>query len=751
MRAVLGYLFACLCLKILVNVGGTTAGEARSDKRAQAVELYGRAIQYEKEGSPKPAIELYKKALKLDPAMGEAYLNLGNRLNGASSYVAFKQAAQVSHQSGARPDKVLHAKALTNLGLFLVSEDASTVAAPVEASRQAIAFFLEALESTPGNVDTLYSLGNVYEKEGLRQKAYEIYDSVLRLAPMHVGANLNTGNIMLYAGYYNQSWQYYKRALSNPSLSDEDRAGALNNAAAAFRLMDDEKQSMVLSRQVLSLEPENEEAMLNVYKSKVSLADWEGIAEDIGNLIGLTRAQLSLGPSCTLDPVYASLLPVSSTFMLRVAHANIVSYNNYTPVPRDDSIDSNVGKHFVANKGTSLRKKLVVGYVASDFNEGHPTGHLIRGVLDSHDRAHISVHCYGRGRDDGSEQRRRIIEACDVFENVSAIGNFEVAKTISQNGVHIFVDLMAHTCPICLSVAAYRPGAIVVNYFGYPGTIGSGSYAQYIVVDRNIVVPERVRAEISEKAVYLPHHYQANEFPSAVSSCTNCTRQSHLKVQAGIPETAKVVFCNFNTMYKIEQDVFAVWMNILRRVPGSVFWVLVPKGNTGVEAKVNVFREAVQFGVSPSRIIFAKRVKKVHHLDRYQFCDVFLDTFIYGAHSTASEAMWALTPVVTLEGQPFRSRVAADVLKANGIGELVVHSKKAYEDVSVKLGTTPGLRLVVRKILANNALLWPLFDTQRLTQNLDRAYKAIWAVREIGIDPVNIVVAPRAPYVVAGS
>ena len=213
-----------------------------------------------------------------------------------------------------------------------------------------------------------------------------------------------------------------------------------------------------------------------------------------------------------------------------------------------------------------------------------------------------------------------------------------------------------------------------------------------------------------------------------------------------------VVMCNFNTIDKLEQQVFSVWMSILSRVPNSVLWVLAPKGKTGVEVRSNFLKEASHFRVDKRRIIVARRVPKFEHLDRYRYCDMFLDTFIYNAHSTASDALWAFVPLVTFEGEAFQSRVASDLLQNIGLNELVVHSKREFEGVAVRLGKSKFMRQQIRKKLANNALKTPLFDTMRIAKNLERSYQIMWEVKQtLNLSQQNIVVAPTDSFVASKS
>ena len=727
----------------------------------EAIQTFNKGNTFHRDETIDKAIMYYKKAIELFPLLGEAYLNLGNIYEGDLSYQMYLKAVEVSGPNSLCQNRPLYANALANLGHYLVEKKNAKTnkVADFDTIEKAIGYYKEAVRHEPKHDGAWYNLGIAYEKQGFRQEAYDAYKRVLALEPMHTGANLNMGNLMMYGGYHNLSLAYHARALKSPGLTNFYRIGTLNNMGETYRFLGDVKKSLEMNRKALSYSPDDNMTIFNIYKCKRTLCDWEGIDDEISFLIDLTRTQLRSGPQCTMMPYDASLLPVEKKFLLNVATANTFVYDSLPHATRSTANDHLVGKS----------QKLIVGYTGYDFNN-HPMGHLTCGVLELHDRTKLGVHCYPYGSDDKSPQRSRIIHACDVFKNVTMLADFKIASTMSDNGVHIAVDLMAHTRGTRLGVAAYHPGAILVNYLGYPGTIGSYRYADYVIVDKNIVVPETARDEMSEKIVYLPHHYQANDFPLHVDFCggysTSLVRTDNSRVVdtvvdaacapknipskravEGIPGDASVVMCNFNTIDKLEQEVFSIWMSILSQTPGSVLWLMAPKGKVGDDVAINFKREAAHFGVAPRRIVVARRVPKFTHLDRYRYCDLFLDTFIYGAHSTASDALWAYVPIVTFEGSQFQSRVAADLIQAIGADELVVHSRRAFEDVSVRLAKSPLTLLAIRKKLAHHSLLWPLFDTQRMTVNLERSYKAMWEIKQtFKRSPMNVVIAPATEY-----
>jgi predicted O-linked N-acetylglucosamine transferase (SPINDLY family) len=254
---------------------------------------------------------------------------------------------------------------------------------------------------------------------------------------------------------------------------------------------------------------------------------------------------------------------------------------------------------------------------------------------------------------------------------------------------------------------------VQAQYLGFPGTMGA-DYIDYIIGDRT-VIPEADRSFYSEKVVYLPDTYQANDSARRIADRTPS------RAEAGLPEVG-FVFCSFNNTYKIAPDIFAVWMRLLERVDGGVLWLF----QDNEAAARNLRREAEARGVSPQRLVFAPRADFAEHLARHRLADLFLDTLPYGAHTTASDALWAGLPVLTCLGTTFPGRVAASLLKAVGLPELITTTLTDYEALALKLARERDVLAAVKAKLVANRDRAPLFDTARYTRNLEAAYVGMW-------------------------
>ncbi|ALF56607.1 UDP-N-acetylglucosamine--peptide N-acetylglucosaminyltransferase SEC [Nostoc piscinale CENA21] len=374
----------------------------------------------------------------------------------------------------------------------------------------------------------------------------------------------------------------------------------------------------------------------------------------------------------------------------------------------------------------SLTGRLRIGYLSNDFRN-HATSHLMRSLFNLHDRANFEIFAYSFGADDKSEYRQYIATNCEQFRDITTLSIEESAQQIYDDGIHILVDLKGYTAGSRSGILALKPAPIQVNYLGYPGTMGA-DFIDYMIGDA-IVTPPEFADSFSEKLVILPHSYQVNDYQQAIAA-TSVSRS-----QYGLPEQG-FVYCCFNNNYKIEPQIFDVWMRILAAVPGSVLWLLV----RFPAAEDNLKKAAEARGIDSDRLIFAQYHRKAEHLARHQLADLFLDTLYCNAHTTASDALWAGLPVLTCRGETFASRVGASLLTAVGLPDLVSHNLEQYEQLAIHLGNSPETLLKLKQRLAQNLMSYPLFDTPRFTHNLEQAYFAMWHIYSAGQLPQPIIV-----------
>ncbi|GAN00278.1 TPR domain protein [alpha proteobacterium U9-1i] len=353
-------------------------------------------------------------------------------------------------------------------------------------------------------------------------------------------------------------------------------------------------------------------------------------------------------------------------------------------------------------------RRLRIGYVSSDLR-GHAVGYLMAQLFEAHDSANVETFVYycGPPADDGIQQR--IKASVDHWTDIRTLNDDQAAAAIASDEIDILVDVNGHTREARLGVFARRPAPIIVNWLGYPGTMGS-PYHHYIIGDE-WVIPEAMEQNYSERVLRLPC-YQPNDRKRIVAN-TNPTR-----AEAGLPEDA-FVFCCFNASHKITRYSFARWMEILRQTPESVLWLLdyTPETN----ARLQDAAEAV--GIARERLIFAKKLANPHHLARYPLADLFLDTVPYGAHTTASDALWMGVPVLTYSGSCFAARVCGSLIRAAGLPELVCETPDAFVARAIALAGADRLSLrAYRERLIANRDTCTLFDINLLARKLEELY-----------------------------
>jgi predicted O-linked N-acetylglucosamine transferase (SPINDLY family) len=294
-------------------------------------------------------------------------------------------------------------------------------------------------------------------------------------------------------------------------------------------------------------------------------------------------------------------------------------------------------------------------------------------------------------------------------------------------GIDIAVDLKGFTTDSRTGLFAERCAPVQINYLGYPGTMGA-PFIDYIVADPVLIPPES-QVHYAEKVVYLPHSYQVNDAKRHISD------RAFTRQEVGLPEQG-FVFCSFNNNYKILPSTFSVWMRLLRAVKGSVLWLI----QDNPIAAQNLREAAQAHGVDASRLVFAQRMDLPDHLARHRLADLFLDTLPYNAHTTASDALWAGLPVLTLMGQSFAARVAASLLQALDLPELITDTTQAYEEMALKLAQQPEWMAQIRDKLAHQRLSSTLFDGALFTRHLEKAYKAMHERHQRGLPPAHITV-----------
>jgi protein O-GlcNAc transferase len=419
-----------------------------------------------------------------------------------------------------------------------------------------------------------------------------------------------------------------------------------------------------------------------------------------------------------------------------VANEKVVSPFSLLALNDDALLHKKVSEIYIHSKypfnsalGPILKRpqgqKIRVGYFSADF-KNHAVSILTAELYELHNKNKFEIIAFSFGVDDKSEMRSRLSKAFNRFFDVSGMSDLEIAKLARELQIDIAVDLGGHTQDSGTGIFSYRAAPIQISYIGYLGNMGA-EYYDYLLADKTII-PDNSQKFYSEKIVYLPS-YQVNDRMRIISE------KQFTRAELGLPDTG-FIFCCFNNNYKILPPTFDGWIRILNAVEGSVLFLYADNE----WAKANLIKEAGLHGIDSVRLIFGGRIPAEEYLARYRVCDLFLDTFPYNAGTTASDALWVGLPVLTLMGQSFASRIAASLLRAIGLPELVTTSRAEYEGLAIELAMNPNKLAEIKFKLTSNRLTAPLFDTPLFTKNLEAAYIQMYERYQAGLVPEHILI-----------
>ena len=461
--------------------------------------------------------------------------------------------------------------------------------------------------------------------------------------------------------------------------------------ATGFRDMAMHRQAIECLQTVLALDPGNLQALSHLSYERRHICDWQGLDAEVGALSDtLANAPSGLARVAT---VFAMLsLPIAPDLLLAAARgealAAAVAAKEMAPV--------------LPAQRHGRRPRLAL--LSFDFYE-HPVAQLLVETLEGIDRELFDLVLYASGDDDGSPLRQRVAAAADSFVDIRGMSDSQAAQRIRDDAIDVLVDLQGHTRGHRMAIFAQRPAPVQVAYLGFPGSTGA-PFIDYLIGDP-VVTPLALAPHYSEKLAQMPLTFQPNgrwrPLPQPMS-----------RAAAGLPEAA-FVMCAFNHTYKILPAAFDAWCAVLREVPHAVLWLK----ETNAQLHANVHREAAARGVAAERLVFAKAVPYAEHFSRLALADVFVDTWPYGAHTTAADALWAGVPVVTLYGDSFASRVAASVLNAVGLAELAFQDAADYRCAITALALEPALLAAYRAHLEQQRMNLPLFDSATYTRQFE--------------------------------
>jgi protein O-GlcNAc transferase len=676
------------------------------------------------------AVRSYEKALALRPAFAEAHNNLGYALQLLGRLD--EAMAQYEKAIAIRPD---YHEAHNNLGNALHV---------LNRSDEAIPRYEKALEIKPDYAEAYFNLGTAFRAVGHLEDAILRYEKAIAIRTNYAEAYNSLGNTLLNLGRRNEAIAQYEKAVA---IRPDYLEARINHGDALARIYGDDaavESALTVYDDALALKPKNADvlvkrgnALVRLHRDEEALASFEAALEVDPN-DDFAFSALAHSAIATCD--WNRTATLSQEVPARVAKGRFFDPFDLLAYSTDAALQLACAQSFIGYEvplplpqlwrgGTWRNRKIRIAYVACGFHK-HPTAYLTAELIEIHDRSRFEILGVSIGPDDQSEIRTRLIRGFDQFHDVRDKNIREIAVLLNDLRVDIAVDRSGYTTNARPAIFAARPAPIQVNYIGFPGTLGASFY-DYILADA-IVLPFDQQPFYTEKIVHLPDSYLVNDSKRSIASRTPT------RAEMGLPDRG-FVFCSFNNCYKITPPIFDIWMRLLRRIDGSVLWLLCDRAS----AEANLRREAAARGIDPSRLAFARRVPLQDHLARHRLADLFLDTLPYNAHATASDALWAGLPVVTCCGQSFPGRVAASLLRAIGMPDLITNDLESYERLALRIASEPPLLQELGKRLTRNRLSQPLFNTDRYREHIETAYLQMWERWQRGEPPASFSVQPE--------
>lgn len=618
------------------------------------------------------AIQNYTKAVALKPNYEEAFYSRGL----AYQRLGNLNAAQQDYQAALLINPK-HIGTLTNLGNTYQLQ---------KKYDEAITWYQRAIDLQLPIAEPFNNRGNLYHEQKRYRDALLDFERALEINPNYPEAQSNKGNSLFALKRYDEALACYNKAISLKPMYAE----AYHNRANLLRELKRYELAASDYQNALALKPSYEYVRGVLLGTKMNLCEWAGLEPEWAAIEDQIKDSQKV-----ISPFLA--LPISDSIEIQRKVAELWVNEKYLP------------QSYPQFKLAPITdRKIKIGYFSADFHE-HATMYLMAQLFELHDKNRFETIGFSFGPDKQDSMRKRAMAALDQFYDVRDKTDGEIAELSRDLGVDIAVDLKGFTMDSRAGIFSYRAAPIQVNYLGYPGTMGA-NFIDYIIADR-VVIPEELRHLYSEEVAYLPGCYQVNDQKREIS------QRIFTKEEVGLP-SAGFVFCCFNANYKITPNTFDVWMRILHATPASVLW-LYQDSETSAD---NLHKEAEKRGIDKSRLIFAKQLPLAEHLARHRLADLFLDTLPCNAHTTTSDALWAGLPVLTCAGQAFAGRVAASLLNAVGMPELITSNYAEYEALAVKLANDQSILDQYKAQLRDALKQSTLFDTQRFARDLENLY-----------------------------
>ena len=519
------------------------------------------------------------------------------------------------------------------------------------------------------------------------------YRQAIAMKPDFIEAHLNLGTLMERLGRPNEAVALWNLV---PSMGDPNTASdqalyvqAWNNLGRLLEIHKRYQEAEQMLKNSLLFDPTQTSALTHWVHLRQKQCEWP-----VYQPFGKVGEQQMRDATSALALLSGSNDPALQLAAARRFVADKVSIPEYTLAPKEGY------RHH----------RLRVGYLSSDFCS-HAVSILTAELYELHDRNKIDLYGFCWSREDGTPMRARVVKALDNYVPIHTLSDQQAAECIRQHEIDILVDLHGLTSGTRPGILAFRPAPVQITYLGFPGTTALPQ-VDYVIADRFVLPPE-LTPYFSEQPLYMPGCFQINDRQRLIGPPPT-------RSECGLPETG-FVFCSFNNNFKFTPEMFATWMRILQRVPGSVLWMVADNE----QVRENLKREAGSCGVAAARLIFAPRVSPAEYLARFTAADLFLDTLPFNAGTTASDVLWAGLPLLTCVGRTFAARMAGSILQAVDLPQLITYNLADYEEKAVQLAQQPEQIHQMKQQLVQNRLSCRLFDSPQFVRDLEAIYERI--------------------------
>lgn len=702
-------------------------GEIAKDKeQADVWSLLG--VVYSRMDRDSDAETAYKCALHLNPRLPEAWSGLA----GVTTNSGNLETAETYCREALKLDQS-HSTA------YLVLAKISKFRGDSESEEK---WLLEGISENQDAYELFHAAGLYYKRLACTEKAVLYFSAAASFGDLPATLLCEVGQYLFSVGYRSSALTLFKRSVQTNPISPDahfnlgvaqqlmgDRVSAKQSYLQAIDLGSDDAQ-LRMNMAFLYLNGGEVEAAIEMARSACELDPSDPLINDTAiwfrrnQCLWLDDDQLTDKALATskLQPFFALSMSDSPSLQLEMTSA----YDCGAPLREICDVSAKPSDSDIGSGVTKIR----LGFFSADLHY-HATAFLIMGLLRELDRDLFEIYCYAWGQQDQGEDgyRRKIRSLSDQFYDFQGKSDQSLIEQALSDDLHVAFDLKGFTQYARPGIFVNRVAPIQINYLGYPGTLGQKQY-DFLIADQTIV-PQELRRFYSEKIMFMPDSYQPNDDERKVASSAT------IRADHDLPESAFVLCC-FNNSYKITSAEFDIWMRIMANRPDTVLWLL----DTSEVCKANLRHAARSRGIDEVRLIFAKRVEIEEHLERHRHADLFLDTFNVNAHTTAADALWGGLPLVTKQGEQFAARVAASLLSACGLTELITHSEQEYEGRIIELIDDDAKLSKFKRLVANVRNDSSLFDTARYARNFERIVLEAVAQHRSGSEFSDIHLAP---------